>query len=408
MSTTSSPRFALALGTRLALTVVTVLVITSALLFFELTTRERAGLLRSKQTAASIVTDLFAASVSAPLDFADTDAINADIKEFAKSYDVKCAAVWNANDTTPIAAFRDDRCAELIGPKEEDLGKTIVYADRVEASRAVTGPAGRLGRTLVVFSLDAENAAYDESRTRLLWLYFLLTTGTALLLITIVRRQVVSPVVQLANAARRVGMGDLKARVVVSSKDEIGELANAFNAMGQAIADREEQIEAATRSLRELFDHMQQAILAFGPDGKVDGEVSREAAKIFGKDGLDGRDIRDLLYPDRRETDVDAQAFDEWMSVAFTIAPNDWAATVGELAPRDVFFKSGASSVFLATEFRPMVQNGRLAKVMLLATDVSEKKNLERVVRSQEEEYARRLAAMRRLVAGGGQIFVTF
>lgn len=411
MSTTRRPRFALALGTRLALAVVTVLVVSSALLFYELTTREHASLLRSKQTAAAIVTDLFAASVSAALDFADTDAINADIKEFAKSYDVKCAAVWNANDTKPIAAFRDERCAELIGPKEEDLGKTIVYADRVEAARAVTGPSGRLGRTLVVFSLDAENAAYDASRTRLLWLYLLLTMGTALVLITIVRRQVVSPVVQLANAARRVGMGDLKARVAVSSQDEIGELANAFNAMGQAIADREEQIEAATRSLRELFDHMQQAILAFGPDGKVAGEVSREAAKIFGKDTLVGHDIRELLYPtswpSRAQSDVDAQAFEEWMSVAFTIAPKEWAA-VEELAPKEVFFKRGGKSIFLATEFRPMVQNGKLAKVMLLATDVSEKKNLERVVRSQEEEYARRLAAMRRLVAGGGQIFVTF
>ncbi len=407
MSTTSRPRFALALGTRLTLAVVSILVISSALLFVELTTRERESLLRSKQTAASIVADLFAAAVSAPLDFADTDAIDADIREFAKSYDVECAAVWNANDSKPIAAFRDERCAELIGPKEEDLGKTLVLADRVEVARVVTGPGGRLGRTLVVFSLHAENAAYDASRARLFWLFFLLTTVTALLLIIIVRRQVVSPVEQLANAARRVGMGDLKARVEVTSQDEIAALANAFNAMGQAIADREEQIEAATRSLRELFDHMQQAILAFGADGKVEGEVSREAAKIFGKEALVEQDVRDLLYPNRTQNDVDAQAFDEWLSVAFSIAPSEWAR-VGELAPKEVAFTVGAKSTFLTTEFRPIVENGKLAKVMLLATDVSEKKNLERVVRSQEEEYARRIAAMRRLVAGGGQIFVTF
>jgi two-component system chemotaxis sensor kinase CheA len=400
-------RFALALGTRLAFAVVSVLVISSALLFVELTTREHESLIRSKQTAASIVADLFAASVSAPLDFADTDAIDADIREFAKSYDVVCAAVWNAHDSKPIAAFRDERCAELIGPKEEDLGTTIVLADRVEVSRVVTGPGGRLGRTLVVFSLRAENAAYDASRKRLFWLFFLLTTGTAILLITIVRRQVVSPVVQLANAARRVGMGDLKARVEVTSQDEIAELANAFNAMGQAIADREEQIAAATESLRELFNHMQQAILAFGADGKVDGEVSREAAKIFGKEALVGQDVRDLLYPNRTENDVDAQAFDEWLSVAFSIAPGEWAE-VGELAPNEVAFSVGGRSTFLVTEFRPIVENGKLARVMLLATDVSEKKNLERVVRSQEEEYVRRIAAMRRLVAGGGQVFVTF
>jgi len=45
---------------------------------------------------------------------------------------------------------------------------------------------------------------------------------------------------------------------------------------------------------------------------------------------------------------------------------------------------------------------------MLLATDVTEKRRLEQTMHTQEEEHARRMTAMRRLIAGGGQVFVTF
>jgi chemotaxis protein histidine kinase CheA len=45
---------------------------------------------------------------------------------------------------------------------------------------------------------------------------------------------------------------------------------------------------------------------------------------------------------------------------------------------------------------------------MLLATDVTEQRRLERAVEEQEEEHARSMAAMRRLLAGGAHLFVSF
>ncbi len=396
------------LGTRLALTIGAVLLVLSALLFSELTTREQSGILRSKQLAAANVSDLFASSVSAALDFSDIEAIDREIADFTSSYDVTCAAVWQGDDSKPIAASKSDKCIELLAPKSDALGQTVSFPDRLEVARAVTAHGKSVGRTLLVFSLARENDAIAATRLRLLALFASLTAGSAILLVFVVRRQVVTPVGALVDAARRVGMGDYKARVPVTSKDEIGMLSHAFNAMGEAIADREARLETATKSLRDLFGAMRQVIVAFDVNGRIEGEASRAAAEAFGSKALEGKDVRMLMYQNRRAQDIDAKAFDEWMQVAFELPPDRWAE-VAALAPAELELRrrEGGERI-LELEFRPIVQSGKVRRVMMLATDVTEARRLKKTVREQEDEHLKRMAAMRRLLAGGGQVFVSF
>jgi two-component system, chemotaxis family, sensor kinase CheA len=395
------------LGTRLALTIGSALLILSALLFNELTSRERDGILHAKAVAAATVADLFANGTSAALDFSDIDAIDADIHDFAVAYDVTCAAVWQGDDSKPIAASKTDQCVELLAPHDDALGRTVTFPDRLEVARAVTAHGKPLGRTLLVFSLSRENASISASRSRLLALFAVLTGGSALLLILVVRRQIVTPVSALVNAARRVGMGDYKARVDVSSGDEIGVLSRAFNAMGEAIADREDKLEAATRSLRELFEAMQQIIVAFDVNGRIEGEASRAALEGFGGASLTGKDVRTLLYPSRRTHAVEATAFNEWLAVAFDLSGDQWA-DVAALAPTEVTFEKDDGPHTLELAFRPILKGDRVIRVMLLASDVTESRALKKSMRDQREEHDRRMSAMRRLLAGGGQVFVAF
>jgi diguanylate cyclase (GGDEF)-like protein len=57
-----------------------------------------------------------------------------------------------------------------------------------------------------------------------------------------IARQISRPVMQLAQAAQRVGHGDFGKPVNMSRRDELGRLAQAFNLMMQGIADREARI----------------------------------------------------------------------------------------------------------------------------------------------------------------------
>ncbi len=395
------------LGTRLALTIGSALLILSALLFGELTSRERDGILHAKAVAAATVADLFANGAATALDFSDIDAIDADIRDFAIAYDVTCAAVWRGDDTKPIAASKNDQCVELLAPHDDALGRTVTYPDRLEVARAVSVHGKTLGRTLLVFSLARENTVISASRSRLLALFAGITAGSAFLLVLVVRRQVVSPVSALVNAARRVGMGDYKARVEVSSGDEIGVLSRAFNSMGEAIADREDKLEAATRSLRDLFEAMQQIIIAFDVNGRIEGEASRAALKTFGGASLVGKDVRTLLYPSRRTHAVEATAFNEWLAVAFDLPGDQWA-DVAALAPTEITLEKTDGTHTLEVEFRPILKGDRVIRVMLLASDVTEERALKKSMRDQREEHDRRMSAMRRLLAGGGQVFVAF
>jgi HPt (histidine-containing phosphotransfer) domain-containing protein/HAMP domain-containing protein len=298
-------------------------------------------------------------------------------------------------------------CSDALKAEPESARR--VLGDRIEVSRVVFGRMGtRVGRALLVFSLAPENAAYLIGRRRILAASFALAASTAALLIIIARRQIVLPLRRITAAAKRMREGDRATRVDVGSRDEIGLLAETFNAMGEAVADREASLEAVTRSLRELFDHMREAICAFGPDGRVRGQASRQAGRVFGATDLEGRSVRELLFGTAGAESVDAQAFDEWISLAFALPIDQWPE-LEALAPKiAVLRRADGADLPLELEFRPVAKDSAVDRVMLLATDVSERRRLERVVQTKEADHARRIAAMRRLVAGGSQVFLGF
>ena len=407
-TTEARPR-GVSIGTKLTSATLVVLVLVSVLLYRELTRRERRSLLAAKETAAMMVADLFAASLSAPLDFADNEAVETELRHLEKNGEVDCAAVFLKGGTKPVAKL--DRACDASAPIDgAQVGRGVFHDDRVEVMRLVVGRGDAVvGRMRIVFSLARENAAFAESRSQIFWLTFLLAAGTAAVLIVISRTQIVSPLRRLSDAAQRVGGGDLATRVDVRSNDELGQLAAAFNRMSEAIGDRERRLAAATQNLRDLFDHMGQAIVAFDREGKVRGAVSRQATKVFAMPELDARPIRELLFGQKADSEAEAQAFVEWQESAFDIPLGDWAE-FAELAPKEVTLQreKGGPVVPLELEFRPVAKDGKVDRVMVLATDVSEKRKLEQAVVTQEEEHAKRMAAMRRLVAGGAQLFVRF
>jgi two-component system, chemotaxis family, sensor kinase CheA len=390
------------IGVKLGLAVVLVVLVATALVFFHSTRRERDALVDAKRKAADMVADLSAASLSAPLDFGDEDAVRAELEHLRQNRDITGAAVWLAGKPQPLA-----KIGKLSKHGEANRG-TRVFPDLVQVSRAVTGGERKLlGTTVIEFSLARENDAYVASRNRILWLCLALAIGTMGVLLVVSRRQVVKPIDALLKAVRRLERGERGIRVNVEHNDEIGRLARAFEAMDSAIFDRETRLAEAHNSLRELFDHMRQAIMVFDRDGRVVGAQSRQAGIVFDREDLKGASVRDLLYPDAGPWDAELQAFETWMALAFDVTIADWPE-VNKLAPQTVRLHSGYAERILALEFRPIVSDGQILRAMLLCTDETEKFRLEREVAVQGERHARQMAAMRRLVSGGGQQFVTF
>ena len=399
----ASTRF-VSLSTKLALSTVLVLSAFAAVVYVALASRERETLVSSKEKAASMVADVFAAQLVAPLDFADQEVIARDLDHLATHRDLTSASVWSADPAALLARRGDDTEPP---PAPDAAAASFLRADDLSVVRPVRREDGtRLGTARLRYSLAAENAEYRAHRAQIL----LATGGLALLvaavLLALGRALVVAPLGRLADVVHRIELGQAAARVERTDGDEIGRLGLAFNRMIDAVGDREARLAQLGARLRGLLDHMREAIVVIAPGGRVEEAPSREAARVFGPD-LPGRDVRDLLYPGVPAWSVVRAAFDAWLDLAFAAPPDVWDELAAH-APDRVCVQDAGGERWLGLEFRPIVKDGATSRLMLLATDVTERHRLEQTVQTQEERHARELASMRRLVAGGGQAFVSF
>jgi signal transduction histidine kinase len=139
--------------------------------------------------------------------------------------------------------LREARATGERGRFEERVEKGVLMnAPRV----AITGARGETAGTLYVVPLGGGGAAQNNESefvgaiNRSLVLAGLLAGATALLVTFALSRRILGPVEALTGAVRRMAGGDLAQRVRVQSRDEIGELARAFNAMADGLARAEQ------------------------------------------------------------------------------------------------------------------------------------------------------------------------
>jgi signal transduction histidine kinase len=87
---------------------------------------------------------------------------------------------------------------------------------------------------------EPESMVFLASVNRVLLIVAVVAGLGAMLLILGLSRRILAPVEALTAAVRRMEAGDLSQRVDITSRDEIGELARAFNAMADGLARLEE------------------------------------------------------------------------------------------------------------------------------------------------------------------------
>ena len=83
------------------------------------------------------------------------------------------------------------------------------------------------------------------------------------------QRHVVAPVDTLAAAARRLARGDLSARAPVRGEDELGRLAETFNAMAERLEGLVRRLSAHDAFLQALIDAVPEGIRVIGPDHRL-------------------------------------------------------------------------------------------------------------------------------------------
>jgi len=199
---------------------------------------------------------------------------------FYRELSMRLAVMANAADVESAYIF--DRSGKVlvhsdpkvsIGSKPISLrvGEPIlkaVWEGKGVSSPLYKGPGGRYfksayfplkgpGGVSLGIGVEAGVGFLESVRaiSRRMTLIFLLAALCAMGTSILIARALTSPLVRLAEQARRISAGDLSARAEVSSSDEIGFLSDRFNEMASSLQEKD-------RRLRERMSLLEQ--LAFG------------------------------------------------------------------------------------------------------------------------------------------------
>ncbi len=112
-----------------------------------------------------------------------------------------------------------------------------MYLQHMGQGRGMMGGRGVAG---MVSAIGAAEEEFLGNMRNYLWWTGVVAVAVALAIGILLARQIVLPLRKLAAATRAVAAGNLKQRVQVTSQDEVGEVAHAFNSMAESLAKNEE------------------------------------------------------------------------------------------------------------------------------------------------------------------------
>ena len=176
-----------------------------------------------------------------------------------------------------------------------------------------------LSRSLAINAL-AVQSAYSEYQQRALsrdslrrmyigtlTLTLVLAVFAAVLLAIVLGNQLARPLLLLADGVRQVAAGDLTAKPVFASGDELGGLTRSFADMTAQVADARTQVqlgmgqlEAARTRLQTILDTLTAGVIVFDREGRID-TVNPGATRILQRplSAWRGKRLSDL--PDLKE-----------------------------------------------------------------------------------------------------------
>lgn len=113
-----------------------------------------------------------------------------------------------------------------------------------------------------------------------------------------ISRTIASPLRDLADVVGRFAAGDFGARLHLRRRDEVRDLAESFNAMGERIQELFRENSARTQELDGIFSSVQQGIVLLDGDGRI-VRSNRGFEELAGRGPVAGRALLEVMAAPR-------------------------------------------------------------------------------------------------------------
>ncbi len=223
-------------------------------------------------------------------------------------------------------------------------------------------------RTFVLSIQEERNQTLDESLEQAAVINYVATSLSvlfAIFLAIFIYRSISNPLSKVSTSAKKLGEGNLDERIEVQSKDEIGELAEAFNTMAAGL----QKSTVSKAYLDNIIESIQEALFVADNDGKLVRANSAAALLVgYNINEMIGQPI-DRFYNFKDMSEIYEKHRSTNRSFEFSLVT-----------------KHGETVPVLFSEAELVNNHGNKVGSVSVASDISERKKTEEEVRASLKE----------------------
>ncbi len=255
--------------------------------------------------------------------------------------------------------------------RDDNVNAIQKVHDAIPAAQQVMGKAAELAamkESQAEKVYKESNVLYEHSRSIMIALT-LVGVCVGLILGWVISQMIGRPLAHLGKIVLKLESGDLTARATVESKDEVGQLAQSFNKMGErlehTVKNQEREIASKVAEVKGITDAIgkSQAAIEFNLDGTVI-TANDNFLRSFGYslEEIEGRHHRMFCHPTYASTG-EYTAF--WQKLNRGEFDTGVYRQIGK----------GGKEIWFQASYNPILgSHGKVCKVVTYATDITTQK----------------------------------
>jgi signal transduction histidine kinase/CheY-like chemotaxis protein len=263
---------ATSLHTKLMLALAILVALVALASAYVLIERERERRFLELEGRAARVAELFSRSVAYPLWNLDRASIDSQLAALAPNPEVAQFSITTVGDGTVSAVTR------IQGP---ELVDPIVRVQSIEYTPPGGSKPQKIGEVRVVLTRAVVEEAIATTRRAILALVAAIVAVLYAATFVLLKRMVSAPISRLETTVDQIAAGDLDARCVIESGDELGRLAVRVNTMADRLRDSARRLRESEATYRGIFENSLEGIFHLDRSGGLH-DANAALARLMG------------------------------------------------------------------------------------------------------------------------------